>query len=147
MKYREKIHELIFDDNPNALIEWIATQPLLEQVEILKEFKQMAMQNMFRSNNLSIMKSLKKFTKQIDAYEKAVLEEIKAEREYKKALEDQERSMKELEEATLGVKKYVIDCIVNNEPNANEMRGFAEKIIAMEKDSGTYDPLFWKAIE
>lgn len=122
-------------------------QPLLEQVEILKEFKQMAMQNMFKSNFLGIMKTLKKFNKQLDAYEKAVLEEIKAEREYKKALEDQERSMKELEEATLGVKKYVIECIVNNEPNANEMRGLAEKNIAMEKDSGTFDPLFWKAIE
>ena len=129
------------------MTEWIVMQPLLEQVEILKEFKQMAMQNMFKSNFLGIMKTLKKFNKQLDAYEKAVLEEIKAEREYKKALEDQERSMKELEEATLGVKKYVIECIVNNEPNANEMRGLAEKNIAMEKDSGTFDPLFWKAIE
>ena len=105
------------------------------------------MQNMFKSNFLGIMKTLKKFTKQLDAYEKAVLEEIKVEREYEKALEDQERSLKELEEATLDVKKYLIECIVNNEPNANEMRGLAEKNIAMEKDQGKFDPLFWKAIE
>ncbi len=45
-------------------MEWIVMQPLLEQVEILKEFNQIAMQNMFKSNFLGIMITLKKFNRQ-----------------------------------------------------------------------------------
>jgi hypothetical protein len=34
MQYKEKLVDLIFHDNNNALFEWILAQPVLEQVDI-----------------------------------------------------------------------------------------------------------------
>ena len=146
MKYKEKLLEIVFDKNPNALPDWLTAQPLLEQVEILKEFKQMTLQNMFQSQDFSISETLKLFTKKIDEYEKAVLVEIEAEKEYKKALEEQEQAMQKMEKTAAGMKQYVINCIVNNESNASDMKELAKKIIALEKGQGIYNPDFWKEI-
>ena len=118
----------------------------MEQVEILKELKQMAFQNMFKSQDFSISETLKEFTTKIDDYKKAILVELEAESAYNKALEEQAKTMKKVEEATLGVKQYVVNCIVNKESNAAEMKGLAQKIIALEKEQGIYNAEFWAVI-
>ncbi len=146
MKYKEKLLEIVFDKKPNSFPDWLKAQPLLEQVEILKEFKQMTLQNMFKSQDFSISETLKLFTKKIDEYEKAVLVEIEAEKEYKKALEEQEQAMQKMEKTAAGMKQYVINCIVNNESNATEMKELAQKIITLEKEQGIYNSDFWKEI-
>jgi hypothetical protein len=146
MKYKQKLLDLVFDKNPNAFNDWLTTQPLLEQVVILKEFKQMTLQNMFKSQDFSISETLKLFIKKIDEYEKAVLIELEAEEKYNKALEEQEKAIQKMEETAAGMKQYVINCIVNNEPNASDMKVLAEKIIALEKEQGIYNPNFWAAI-
>lgn len=146
MKYKEKLLEIVFDKKPDAFPDWLKAHSLLEQVEILKEFKQMTLQNMFQSQDFSISETLKKFTKKIDEYEKAVLVEIEAEKEYKKALEEQEQAMQKMEKTAAGMKQYVINCIVNNESNATEMRELAQKIITLEKEQGIYNSDFWKEI-
>ena len=146
MKYKEKLLELVFDTNNQAFPDWLTAHPLLEQVEILKELKQMAFQNMFKSQDFSISETLKEFTTKIDDYKKAILVELEAESAYKKALEEQEKTMKKVEEATLGVKQYVINCIINKESNAAEMKDLAQKIIALEKEQGIYNAEFWAVI-
>ena len=146
MKYKQQILDLALDANPKALFNWILKQPLLEQVVILREFKQMVLQNMFKSQNFSSAETLKEFTKNIDEYEKEVLAELDAETQYKDALEEQEKAMQQIETTTVGIKQYVLSCIVNNEPNAAEMKGLAQKIIALEKEQGTHNPDFWEAI-
>ncbi len=146
MKYKEKLIELVFDKTPNAFENWLKTQPLLEQVVILKELKQMSLQNMFKSQDFSIAKTLKTFASKIDAYEKAVLAGLEAEAAYNKALEEQKKQMKKIEETTLGVKEYVINCVVNKESNAKEMLELARKIIALEKETGFYDENLWQPI-
>lgn len=147
MKYKEKLLEMVFDKQPDAFTNWLTAQPLLEQVQILKEFKQMTLQNMFKSQDFSISETLKQFTKQLDEYEKAVATELEAEMAYNKALEEQERAFQEMEAAAQGAKQYVINCIVNKESNAKEMKELAQKIITLEKEQGIYNADFWKAIE
>lgn len=146
MKYKEKLQQLIFDENENAFFNWLQIQPLTEQVVILKEFKKLSLQTMFKSQDFKIADDIKEFAKSIDQYEQTVLTEIEAEKEYKKALKEQEETLQKIDEETLKVKKYVLGCIVNNEPNAKEMKELALKIIGFEKEQGTYDATFWKEI-
>ena len=146
MTYKQKITELILDKNPKALEQFLQSLPLTEQVVFFKDFKLFTQQNMFKSGNFSIADTFKKLAKNIDAYEKAVVEEIKAEADYKKALEEQEAQLQELEAAALGSKKYIINCIVNNESNAADMLELSKKIIANEKETGFYDENLWKPI-
>jgi hypothetical protein len=146
MKYKEKLLELVFDTNDQAFPDWLTAHPLLEQVEILKELKQMAFQNMFKSQDFSISETLKEFTTKIEEYEKAILVELEAESAYNKALEEQAIAMQEMEKAVRGSKQYVINCIVNKESNAEEMKGLAQKIIALEKEQGIYNAEFWAVI-
>ena len=146
MKYKEKLLELVFDTNDQAFLDWLTAHPLLEQVEILKELKQMAFQNMFKSQDFSISETLKDFTKKIEEYEKAILVELEAETAYNNALTEQAIAMQKMEEASLGAKQYVINCIVNKESNAEEMKGLAQKIIALEKEQGIYNAEFWAVI-
>ena len=117
MKYKQKITELTFDKNPKALEQYLQSLPLTEQVVFLKDFKVFTQQNMFKSGDFSIADTFKKLAKNIDAYEKAVIEELKAEEDYKKALEAQEAQLQKMEAAALGAKKYIINCIINNESN------------------------------
>ena len=146
MKYKKKLLEIVFDKNEKALPDWLFAQPLLEQVDILKEFKQMTFQNMFKSQDFSISETLKEFTTKIEEYEIAVLVELEAESAYNKALEEQAIAMQEMEKAVQGSKQYVINCIVNKESNAEEMKGLAQKIIALEKEQGIYNAEFWAVI-
>lgn len=146
MKYKEKLQQLIFDENENAFFDWLQIQPLTEQVVILKEFKKFSLQTMFKSQDFKIADDIKEFVKSIDQYEQTVLTEIEAEKEYKKALKEHEESLQKIDEHTLKVKKYVLGCIVNNEPNSKEMKELALKIIGLEKEQGTYDATFWKEI-
>ena len=79
MKYKQKITDLTFDKNPKALEQYLQSLPLTEQVLFLKDFKVFIQQNMFKSGDFSIADTFKKLAKNIDAYEKAVIEELKAE--------------------------------------------------------------------
>ena len=146
MKYKEKLLELVFDTNDQAFPDWLTAHPLLEQVEILKELKQMAFQNMFKSQDFSISETLKEFTTKIDEYEKAILVELEAESAYNKAQEDLDKTMLEIDKRVDGVRNYVMDCIVNNEENAEPMKELAEKLMQSEKDNEMFDPKNWSRI-
>lgn len=146
MKYKQKITDLTFDKNPKALEQYLQSLPLTEQVLFLKDFKVFIQQNMFKSGDFSIADTFKKLAKNIDAYEKAVIEELKAEEDYKKALEAQEAQLQKMEAAALGAKKYIMNCIINNESNATDMLALSKKIIASEKETGFYDENVWKPI-
>ena len=146
MKYKKKLLEIVFDKNEKALPDWLFAQPLLEQVDILKEFKQMTFQNMFKSQDFSISETLKEFTTKIEEYEIAVLVELEAESAYNKAQEDLDKTMLEIDKRVDGVRNYVIDCIVNNEENAEPMKELAEKLMQSEKDNEMFDPKNWSRI-
>ena len=43
-------------------------------------------------------------------------------------------------------RKLLIDCIINNEENAEAMKELAQKLIAGEKENDVYDQNNWKEI-
>lgn len=146
MQYKEKLIALILDTNKKAFADWLSTKPLLEQVVILKEFRLMTQQNMFKSQDFSIAENLKKLTKNIEKYEIKVLEVIKAEKECIEAFEAHEMQLQKIEAEILESKKNTINCIINNESNAPEKLELARKFIAIEKETGSYDENLWKPI-
>ena len=146
MKYREKLLELIYSDDDDALGLWIESQPLLDQPEIVRELKELITEIELEvgvEQNHDLKNDLDSFA---DRYEEAILNEKLAEQMYLMALEEQEKASQKIDEAFVGVREYVIECITTNAPNAQEMRKLAEDIINLEKDAGTYDPDNWSAI-
>ena len=82
----------------------------------------------------------------ISNYEEAILTEKLAEANLVMAQQDLDKQMQELDETVAGVRRYVIDCIINNEENAEAMKELAQKLIAGEKENDVYDQNNWKEI-
>ena len=145
MKYREKLLELIFDDDENAMMEWITAQPIIDQPNIFRALKELSEEAAAENGDdvNEIVKGFDTFDEKINLYEEAVLDEKLAEATYVMALEEQEKAMQEMDKTTIGIREYVMDCVVNNEENADAMRELAKKIMQLEKDSGTYDAKNW----
>jgi Mg2+ and Co2+ transporter CorA len=149
MKYREQLLYLILDENENAMMEWIEKQPLLEQPDILRELKEIAieMANENGDDINEVIDGFESFKDEIDNYEDKILDEKLAEANYVMALDNQEKAAKDMFEAVEGMREYVIECITTNAPNAEAMRELAKQIIKFEVDAGVYNPENWAAIQ
>src|SRR6476620_4104362 len=129
MKYREQLFALINNEeiDEGALMRWVGEQPLLDQPEILRELKELLLEYSDDKEEAEALAA--EFDAAVTSYEDKILDEKLAEAQLQMALERQEAAAKEIEEATKGVRAYVIGCIVNNEPNAAAMKELAEKIM------------------
>jgi len=149
MKYRAQLIDLILDENENAMMDWILSQPLIEQPDIFRELKELA-EELALENGDDINEKVDGFDSfgtQINNYQEIILDEKLAEANYVMALVDQEKAANEMDEAIDGIRDHVIKCIVTNAPNAVEMREVAKKIIKLEIDAGTYKAENWSAIQ
>ena len=148
MKYRQKLLELIFDDNDNAMTDWITAQPIIDHADIFRELKtiteEAAAEN---SDNINdIITNFDKFGDKIDEYEDQVLDEKLAEANYVIALEEQEKVFAEMDEKIVGVRRYIMNCIINNEENAEAMLEMAKKLIQSEIDNNLFVRENWADI-
>lgn len=147
MNYREKLMELIMDEDDDKMMAWIESQPLIEP-DIFRELKLIA-EEAAALNGDDVMKEIEgfeNFENQINKYEEAILDEKLAEVKLNMALDERDKAMDEMFERVEMMKEYVIECIVNDEPNAIEIRQLAEHIIVFEKGAGIYDAETWKII-
>ena len=150
MKYREQLLDFILNDEheENAMMNWIESMPLLQQPDILREFelliKELAAE---KGLDLSIeVEDFSEFNTHIENYEDKILDEKLAEANLVMAQQDLDKKMLEIDEVTAGVRRYVMDCIINNEENAEAMRGLAQKLMQGEKDNDMFDPKNWADI-
>jgi hypothetical protein len=150
MKYREKLLEFIFNDDleEDALYEWITSMPLLDQPDILREFQELVTELAAEEgkNIADDVPEMKNFSAFIENYEDKILDEKLAEANLVMAQQDLDKSIREMDEAVDGVRNYVMDCIVNNEPNADAMRELAEKMMQSEKEHDMFDAENWSRI-
>jgi hypothetical protein len=147
MNYRSKLLNFIKAGADEEMTDWISTQPLLDQVDIFTELKDLFLELAEdREIPLEYKKIMHDFEMAINRYQEKILDEKLAKLNYEMALDRMEKSSKEIEETTNGIRKYVIECIVTNADNAEDMKKLAAEIIALEKKSGTYDAANWKAI-
>ncbi len=148
MKYREKLLELIFDDDDDSMIHWILSQPIINQPDIFRELKLIS-EEAAAANGDDINEAIPTFhtfDSAIDKYENEILDEKLAEAQYVIALDEQEKAFAEMDEALIGIRRYLMDCIINNEPNAEATLEAVKKMIASEKENEIFNPDNWKDI-
>jgi hypothetical protein len=144
MQYEEKILELIFSADDHALVAWIETHPELEQVDIWREFKiitERLMADIGKSEDVEALCA--ELGKKTDAFEEACLDVEVASLQHELAVAERDKFVEEMEEKIDGMRDYLRECVETNAPNAAEMKELAAKIIALEKEQGTYDPDNW----
>ena len=148
MKYREQLIDLILDENDDAMMDWILSQPLMEQPDIFRELKQIAEEAALENGDdiNEVVNGFENFDTNIENYQERILDEKLAEVQYNMALENQEKTFEEMDKTFEGTRTYIIECITTNAPNAAEMQELAEKIIKLEMESGIYKAENWSAI-
>lgn len=150
MQYREKILELIFSEDELAFENWWTAQPDLEQVDILREFKEITEELMHEAGNpeteeyIELMQQLETGT---DKYEEACLDVQVASLKHEMAEADLEKAVDEIEKVVDGMKAYARECVETNAENAADMRRLSLQIMAIEKENGVYDPDDWRWLE
>lgn len=144
MNYTKQIQEFINSDL--ELDQWIVNIPLPEQPSFLRAFKEYSIKIALENGNYELVAELQNMDSETDAYEDAIITELAAKAEYDKAVEERDKVFAEMEERIIGVRNYVIDCIVSHADNAVAMLELAKKIIQIEKDNGNYNSENWKAI-
>lgn len=144
-KYTEKIiYYLEADVADEAFMQWVEQQPLLDQPDIMREFKQIVTK---RLNERGIFDyDFEDMDEDIANYEDKILDEKLAEANLVMAMQDQEKQMKIIDETVAQVREYIINCIINKEENAEAMKELAAKVIASEKETGVYEEKNWLAI-
>lgn len=140
MKYREQLINFIIDNNPNAMMDWVVQQPLLEQPDILRELKEL-FQGFDKSGRTK--DSIAELDALIAKYEDKILDEKLAEAQLWMALENQEKTLQEMNGSVEGFRAFIIECIVTEAPNAKQMRQLAERMMEFEKQKGTFDVMDW----
>ena len=144
MKYSQQLLDFILNsEDETAIMDWIESQPLLDQPDILRELKKLAEEH---GVGLRIVDA-EDFAQRIDAYEEGILDVKLAEAKYVMSVEAMEKASREMFKKVAGIREYVIKCIVTNAPNANEMRDLMKHVIQFEKDCDVYDPENWKRVE
>ena len=144
-KYTEKILFYLEGDAPDEeMMQWVEQQPLIDQPDILREFKKIVEERFAKIGIFDF--DFEDIDEQIAVYEEAILTEKLAEANVVMAQQDLDKSMVELNQTVAGVRKYVINCIINNEENAEAMKELAQKMIAGEKENDVYDENNWIAI-
>ena len=144
-KYTEKIiYYLEGDATDEEMMEWVEQQPLIDQPDILREFKKLCQERFAKVGIFDF--DFEDIDEYISNYEEAILTEKLAEANLVMAQQDLDKQMQELDETVAGVRRYVIDCIINNEENAEAMKELAQKLIAGEKENDVYDQNNWKEI-
>lgn len=147
MQYRDKLLELIFADDKEALFNWMHSFPHLDQVEVLKEYA-VVMKELFEAMEVEfpqeIMEDLNTKT---ERYQESILDAELASLKYEIASKDRDKAIDDMYCRIDGYREHIKHCIAINTPDAEKLRSFAKAIIEYEKKRGLYNPLNWMGIE
>ena len=146
MNYREQLLDYLEYQDITKILDWINTKPILDHADIFRELQQILREIYEETNDPAMLEQVKYYDTFIPDYEEKVLDEKLAEANYVMALQEQEKAMQEMEKTVAGVRRYIIDCIINKEDNAEAMKELAAKVIASEKETGVYEENNWKEI-
>lgn len=143
MEYREKITELIFDQDDDALMNWIQQQPLIEQPDIVREYKEICIE-LINLKGAEIPEGMfEDLDKKANAYEESILDEQLANLQYELAIKDRDKWLEENEESFNLGKLQLRYEIENNADNIEELIAIAKQIIEVEKNAGIYKAEDW----
>ncbi len=143
MEYRDILLQYFFDDNIEDMIEWMSTQPILQQMDILREMKEILNEKLRAQPAGNKNERYLNLDKMINEHQEKIINEQMAILKYELVEKERDHLYAEMNKRLTGSRAYIIECIINNAPNAAEMKRLAMKIIHLEKENGSYDENNW----
>ncbi len=144
MNYIKLVEDFINSDL--ELDQFIERIPLHEQPAFIRAFKEYMIKFALEKENYELIADLQGMDGKIDKYEDAIISELAAKSKYDKSVEERDKAFEEMDETRVGIRNYVIECIVTEADNAQPMLELAIKLIELEKDIDFYQPENWAAI-
>jgi predicted transcriptional regulator len=145
MKYSEEIVKYLFEGTEEGWLAWLQNHALLDQVDILNEFKVMISEAMEDIDNKEMAEALKQLEEKTNSYQESILDEQLTLLKLEMVEDDLAKMMKELELRTERLREYILECITGNAPNAEVMKILAVEVIKYEKAVGKYNVQNWLA--
>ena len=146
MDYRQIILEFLDNDDIDGLIEWSSTQPELDQIDILREYKEIMSAVSHEMDNESLTEQLSLLEKKTDLYLENILDGQMASLQHDLAVAQKKEIAEQLFKNAPLMRPYIIDAIIFKAANAAEMLELGRQMIAFEKATGTFDAANWKGI-
>lgn len=143
MKYSEEIFKYLFEGTEEDWLTWLQNHALLDQVDILNEFKVMISEAMEDIDNKEMAEALKQLEEKTNSYQESILDEQLTLLKLEMVEDDLAKMMKELEHRTERLREYILECITSNAPNAEVMKILAVEVVKYEKAVGKYNVLNW----
>ena len=144
-KYTDAIvQHLKSDEADKAFREFLVQQPLIDQPDIFRKFKSTAEERLIKKDIHDF--ELSDMDEQIAVYEEAIGTEKRSQANLVMAQQELDKQMVPVDETLVGVRRSVMDGIINYEENAEAMKEAIANLIASEKEKGLYDENNWKDI-
>lgn len=143
MKYEEKLLELMFDTDSNALFRWIKAHPILEQVEIAKEYAAIMKRRLHAKGDYSSDHLCDQMVTKAGTLQESFLDEQLANLKYELAMRELEEAEAEFDVAYAALISNLRQCVEGNGPDAAAARAVVADIISQQKKDGVYNPLAW----
>lgn len=143
MKYSEEIVKYLFEGTEEGWLMWLQNHTLLDQVDILNEFKVMISEAMEDIDDKEMVEALKQLEEKTNSYQESLLDEQLTLLKLEMVEDDLAKMMKELEHRTERLREYILECITSNAPNAEVMKILAVEVVKYEKAVGKYNVLNW----
>jgi hypothetical protein len=145
MKYSKEIFKYLFEGTEESWLTWLQNHALLDQVDILNEFKVMISEAMEDIDNKEMTEALKQLEEKTNSYQESILDEQLTLLKLEMVEDDLAKMMKELEHRTERLREYILECITSNAHNAEVMKILAVEVVKYEKAVGKYNALNWLA--
>ena len=141
MKYRQKLLKFIdSDDESDRLVDWIVTQPDLEQPDILRELVTLFQERYEKTGEEFWLEKKLFVEKNISEFEESILDDKLAQNLLITSINELDLDMDKVNSSIIKIREYIIVCVTINAENKEEMIELAKKVIAFEHTNGTYDP-------
>lgn len=145
MKYSEEIVKYLFEGTEEGWLTWLQDHELLDQVDILNEFKVMISEAMEGNSNKEMAEVLKQLEEKTNSYQESILDEQLTLLKLEMVEDDLAKMMKELAHQTERLREYILKCITSHAPNAEVMKVLAAEMLKYEKAADKYKVLNWQA--
>ncbi len=147
MQHEEKLLELMFDTDPNAVAKWIKTHPALDQADIIREYIILVKRRLLAAGDTGGDELCEAVEKQLESYQEAYLDTMLADLQYEVALIEQGKAEAKLDRAIVSLIESLRSSLEANDANAPAIKAVIAEIIAQQKKAGCYDPDEWDWFE
>jgi hypothetical protein len=146
-KYTEKLVRYLENENKlGGLMDWIETQPALDQPEILRELKNLFIENHEKTGEQDWLEKANIIEASIEQFEDSILDDKLAENLFITEIQGVLNDTEKIKEFLALTRTTLINCILKSSDDNKEIWALVHKAIKAEEESNLYDPDNWSAI-